>query len=572
MTTILETIKTILPDGCNNQDTGWDSVPSWPPDLFAAVATITERSGLYSDRAFTSEWDASFVCSPVHRLGVQSAGQNWRRSGKPPNEVQAYWSQLVRSHQKARIDDGSDASTGWKALVFTLLTIADEACAGVGFPPRSGGNPTPGMPPPTVEAGAAFVVFKEHIAWLNKQDATPNVSVMGGSSLPYIPHSLCAMVPPAVACVQPKAGTPSVGCTLRSLTHHVALLPSIGHVTTHWRIASSSNDRQAPFNLLIIPFPYSLPGSSFTPVPTASASYDRAFKLDPGIWTAATTPREFADFIIGLIKRAHTEMEPVHAVVLPETALMNDFAAQIAGLLAAESDVELLLTGTLHRDDGRTRNSASMFRMLSHSVVQKSSQSKHHRWCLDGDQVKRYHLGNVLDPQARWWEAIEVSYRHCFTTVFRPGAALSVLVCEDLARYDPVLTVMNAIGPNLVLALLMDGPQLEHRWSGRYATSLADDPGSAVLTVTSLGMIARSSMPGETISREIALWKEPGGKAVPLKLPKGDHALLLSLTSRRVEQHTLDGRADGGSTVRFELGAAHGLRHPTPPPWLGFVP
>jgi hypothetical protein len=572
VTTILEILKSILPAGCNNQDTGWDTVPRWPPDLFAAVASITERSGLYSDRAFTSEWDASFVCNPPYRLEVETLGQNWRQSGIPPNEVQAYWRELIRNHQNARIDDGSDADTGWKVLVFRLLAIADEACEGVGFPPRAAGNPVPGEPSPPVEAGPAFKVFEEHIAWVNRQAATPDVSVMGGTDLLYMPHSLCAMVPPAVACVQPKASTPSVGCNLRSFTHHVALLPSIGHVTTHWRIASGWNDRRATFNLLIMPFPYSLPGRSFTPVSEASTTYDRAFELDPRVWTESTTPREFADFIVGLIDCAHAEMKTVDAIVLPETALMNDFAAQIAGLLAAETDVELLLTGTLHREDGRTRNSASMFRMLSHSVLQKSSQSKHHRWCLNGDQVKRYHLGNVLDPQARWWEAIDVGYRHCFTTVFRPGAALSVLVCEDLARYDPVLTVMNAIGPNLVIALLMDGPQLEHRWSGRYATSLADDPGSAVLTVTSMGMIARSFMPGETVSREIALWKEPGGKAVALKLPRGDHALLLSLTIRNIEQYTLDGRTDGGSTVRFELGAAHGLRHPTPPSWLGTVP
>jgi hypothetical protein len=52
---------------------------------------------------------------------------------------------------------------------------------------------------------------------------------------------------------------------------------------------------------------------------------------------------------------------------------------------------------------------------------------------------------------------------------------------------------MNAIGPNLVIALLMDGPQLENRWPARYATVLAEDPGSAVLTVTSLGMVRRSN-------------------------------------------------------------------------------
>ncbi len=133
--------------------------------------------------------------------------------------------------------------------------------------------------------------------------------------------------------------------------------------------------------------------------------------------------------------------------------------------------------------------------------------------------------------------------------LFRAHATLSVLICEDLARYDPVLTVTNAIGPNLVIALLMDGPQLEHRWPGRYATALAEDPGSAVLTLTSLGLVARSSMSADQQSREIALCKEPTGKARSLRLPKGDHALLLTLTSRLVEQFTLDGRGDGSSTA-----------------------
>jgi hypothetical protein len=58
---------------------------------------------------------------------------------------------------------------------------------------------------------------------------------------------------------------------------------------------------------------------------------------------------------------------------------------------------------------------------------------------------------------------------------------------EDLARPDPVGDLVRSVGPNLVIALLMDGPQLRARWSGRYAMSLADDPGSFVLSVTSLG-------------------------------------------------------------------------------------
>jgi hypothetical protein len=65
----------------------------------------------------------------------------------------------------------------------------------------------------------------------------------------------------------------------------------------------------------------------------------------------------------------------------------------------------------------------------------------------------------------------------------------------------------------------MDGPQLEHRWPGRRNRTRGQSR-FAVLTVTSLGMVLRSAMPGEAESREIALWKEPNGRARALKLPK----------------------------------------------------
>jgi len=285
------------------------------------------------------------------------------------------------------------------------------------------------------------------------------------------------------------------------------------------------------------------------------------------------TPEQFAeDFICGLIKSSESELEPVHAVVLPETALRLEFANKVAEILLNKSNLDLFITGVISGNADDARNSAAMYRFVDKKRIHSSFQSKHHRWCLDGDQIRQYHLGHVMDPNCRWWEQIDVSYRSCYVTVFRPGATVSVLVCEDLARYDPVLTVMNAIGPNLVVALLMDGPQLEHRWPGRYATVLADDPGSAVLTVTSLGMVSRSAMPGDPLNREIALWKESHGRAKALRLPKGDHALLLTLTNQSVEQFTLDGRGDGGYTMRFGLGAAHGIRHSDPPMWLGPMP
>jgi hypothetical protein len=194
-------------------------------------------------------------------------------------------------------------------------------------------------------------------------------------------------------------------------------------------------------------------------------------------------------------------------------------------------------------------------------------QAKHHRWKLDDSQICRYHLGGQLNPVNLWWEHIDLRTRECHFFVFRHGMSLATLICEDLARVDPVQSVIRSVGPNLVIALLMDGPQLERRWGGRYATVLADDPGSAVLTLTSAGMVARSAQPGESVPREIALWKGYEGIAQELRLPIGSHALLLTLTRRSQEHFTLDGRSDKGFTHCLKISGVHGIRHPNPPEW-----
>ena len=114
--------------------------------------------------------------------------------------------------------------------------------------------------------------------------------------------------------------------------------------------------------------------------------------------------------------------------------------------------------------------------------------------------------------------------------------------------------MIRAVGPNLVFALLMDGPQLSHRWPGRYAMALADDPGSSVLSVTSLGLLERSNHRYQSSKRIIALWRDPLGTTRELDLPKDKQALLLSLTRKATEEYTLDGRGDGGSAYIWRLG------------------
>jgi hypothetical protein len=107
------------------------------------------------------------------------------------------------------------------------------------------------------------------------------------------------------------------------------------------------------------------------------------------------------------------------------------------------------------------------------------------------------------------------------------------------------------VGPNLVVALLMDGPQLASRWSARYASVLADDPGTSVLTLTSLGMCHRSRPAGTAQfepSRTIALWKDKLYGFREISLPPGAQACVLSLSFEAREEFTADGRSDAKST------------------------
>ena len=152
----------------------------------------------------------------------------------------------------------------------------------------------------------------------------------------------------------------------------------------------------------------------------------------------------------------------------------------------------------------------------------------------------------MLYPEKTWWEHINIEDRQLLFLALENWLVMSVLICEDLARPDPVGDVVRAVGPNLVVALLMDGPQLKERWGARYATALADDPGCSVLTVTSAGM-AGLSRPAQQSSRSrvIALWKDAtSGSPIEIELPIGHDAVVLSLTVRYITEWTADGRSD----------------------------
>jgi hypothetical protein len=170
-------------------------------------------------------------------------------------------------------------------------------------------------------------------------------------------------------------------------------------------------------------------------------------------------------------------------------------------------------------------------------------------------RIVNYGLGGSLNPSHRWWECIKIHKRDVHFIALDPLLVFTVLICEDLARPEPVGDLVRSVGPNLVIALLQDGPQLESRWSSRYAMSLTDDPGCSVLTLTSLGMCRLSKPRGTTNdqSRVIALWRDRTTGTRQLSLPRDSEALVLCLNESREQEWTADGRGDGGTTGGIHL-------------------
>ncbi|MCK9917366.1 hypothetical protein MXD81_50325 [Microbacteriaceae bacterium K1510] len=564
--TVGDVIRRLLPYGTETEPvprrSPWQQCPQWPADVFAAAAGVVHASSCYAEPGIAlSRNDAERVQKRARAQAHMEAGRRWAEQMIVPDLAQQHWATLYKAFDRP-IDDSTRAAENWKRAALALVAISDEACSGAGFFPIG-------------DDGVANYVWYELMA--------------RGSRKPVLalPHSIALLVPNEIACVLPKSLTPNVGCTLRSLTHHVAFLPGKGVVKPEWlvnpgdevsrRIEQAkkrpSRERlsERVFNILLMPFPYVIHATDFNVTRPAGDHGDGYFTLAQN-WLMngrrRVSANEMADFIGALIENAEMDAGPVHAVILPEGVFNQTIARPVAQRLARRfRHLELFVTGQVIGRPPKQRNVAAQYRLLDGEIISVTEQSKHHRWRLEESQIRQYQLGGIIDPNFIWWEHIDVHNRSIGFSINRHGAIVAALVCEDLARNDPVLPTVAAVGPALVIALLLDGPQLTNRWPGRYATVLAEDPGSSVLTLTSLGMIERSAMPGGEVKPVVGLWKDSYGSAKELVLPRGSHGLVLSLNCCSRHQVTLDHRHKEVA-VQYRLGAVRAVRAENPPRWL----
>ncbi len=270
------------------------------------------------------------------------------------------------------------------------------------------------------------------------------------------------------------------------------------------------------------------------------------------------------DLLERTILAAREEQASVDVVVFPESAINEGDIDAVEAILERHG-VTMLIAGVRQPAPQTGRLPGNWVHIGVSPRLEKGStddylrnqgwfhlrQNKHHRWSLDEAQIFQYHLGGSLHPHIRWWEAMEVERRAVQFVELGEDLTLACLVCEDLSQHDDVAEVIQSVGPTLVITPLLDGPQLTSRWAARYASVLADDPGSAVATLSAYGMVSRSRPTGHPPSRVVGLWKDPvrGIREVPLEA--GAHGVLMTICGERTPRRTADGRLPLNNAVHF---------------------
>jgi hypothetical protein len=522
-----------------------DELLEWPADLFALTNLILARSEAYR-----------FALSPP--IGVEWPPRRFPNWSDAVAEASGQWSAWLEDRERAFPDllleewhvfserihlplehlaEGHD----WRLCeaLLTLHAIADEACAGLGIAlSRFGGK------------GCLYRAR--------------------GRELLARTGSLARIQSNALR-VLPKVRTPPNGTSIRSFSRYACVqgpgVEARWHKTPIRRKGTDPYARHA--NLLLLPWPLRVRESDFHPV---EGSVQRQTKEPFGFFEFAPSEKLDLDLLDRMIVAARDEVDSVDGVLLPESAVEASEVDDLEALLDRHG-VGMLTTGVRQRSTqsdppGNWVHTGVNPRLEKGGSPHACSgeqwfhirQNKHHRWSLNEKQILQYHLGGALHPDIRWWEKMEVPRRAVDFVEHGDEIAIVSLVCEDLAQIDSVAEVIRSVGPTVVYAPLLDGPQISSRWSARYASVLADDPGSAVLTLTSYGMVQRSRPHGRDPAPVVALLKDPVRGLREIRLEPGAQGVLLTVCGSRTTRRSADGRLPIDNAIEYFDVAVHQVR------------
>ncbi|MFN3244577.1 MAG: hypothetical protein ACE37K_23935 [Planctomycetota bacterium] len=530
----------------------------WPPDLFALtsmsldvsgayIAAVADRLDLDPERGFLSrawreqveqaaaQWRSNLEVAVVsqfllHRRQARPLGRTvaGRMKQFVPDLVEQLWKALRKVVTPLDQTKGGHTESISKLnhepklakareAVLTLHAIADSACAGWGVAVAADSEDDDTPDP-------AGHIVRQHL-----RDFHTLSSIHADRGV-----------------VLPKLHTSQVGMTLRSLSLHL----SFHRTSMPIKLVEHEVETRAPMNVLLLPWPLETRALDFKKV-----RRDPVVREGFGYFSYEPRSMEMLAKLDEVLQNARRECGGVDMVVFPECAIAETSLHEFEKVMQAH-DVGCYIAG-VHKPPGEDGQLGENLAVVKTGGAGRAAfanslcrQHKHHRWRLDASQIVAYQLGGILDLDEKWWEAIRIHERSVSFVSLGPDITLCPLICEDLARQEPVSEILRSFGPSLVVSLLMDGPQYRSRWSAQYASVLADDPGSSVLTLTSLGMVKRWRSPFLERRPIVALWKDSYGPAVEIPLEDDKYGVLLTLSARRNSEYSADGRrADGRVTI-----------------------
>lgn len=535
----------------------------WPPDVFAITSLLLKRTGAYIFTIMPPEkWPSDIkwhdnlreAANQWHKwvLGIKGADPFFlKKVVSKINELSDITIEdvilLVEENSSAGNNENTkfDTKSVWDICeaVLTLHVLADEACAGFGIP------------------GLDAPINGEESLWYSHQKsmyALANTLLTCTGSLSLLPtHQIRVL---------PKLTKPKVGLTLRSLSRNVTAHQT--EIDVLWRTMPWNNFDENTINILIVPWPKNFKPTWFRPSNytsnRSSAESARYFNFNIPDDEEYFPPNKLED----LLQISKQTVGRIRMVVFPELSLTKKNLEKLLkklDLAQDRKDIPMVIAGIRGENSANNElgeNSVVLSTFFTGKWYQME-QHKHHRWKLDEQQIQQYNIGSVLSGNRDWWESIKISRRQLSVLTPNNWLTLCPLICEDLARLEPVSEVIRGIGPTMLIALLLDGPQLKDRWPGRYASVMADDPGSSVLTVSALGFTKRSLPPQNiqenTTSHKIALWKDPIHGWEEITIKDNADAVVLTVAAHWGSKISTDGRIDDKSSATFVFQGVHSI-------------
>jgi hypothetical protein len=549
-----------------------ESLLFWPPNLFAFTSNILHRTGCYRVCNIEDlEWNI------VQRnLTIADEGFIWIRDVGRLLRNKSYEFNAFRVEENCRSGIFENAFKIIKEnldfpLVHLRIVVSD--------PVENFSNAYRGTAEIARKIAKALVDLHalSDVACISmgmvddNYSGDPDVNLaLSVANFLLITHGTLGTLDKMHGSVLPKFRTPQQGQSLRSLSHHVTFHETETEIV--WRSIPWLDTNEHSINILAVPFPFSTHAKDFTAVPYKNHP-TRYFRVEIEEFSSdrITLIHSLVDKLIDLRSR----ISRVHIVLLPELALTkSEYDYLLLLLFKYRKEIKYLpmvIAGVMSDDYSDEENPHAVYnnevKIASYFAGRwyDLNQRKHHRWRLDKNQLIQYSLATKLATHRKWFEYISTSQRKLTVLSTNSWLSLVALICEDLARLEPVSEVIRGIGPTLMLALLSDGPQLSNRWPARYATVFADDPGTSVFSLTSLGMAKRSNKNGadpfeqeKSDKHVIGLWKDSNNANREISVDgdlseSGKNSVVLTLSAKSIEEFTLDGRSDENNASELEL-------------------